>query len=299
MAVEQTDDKWTLLIGEKGNKYKSIAYYEVPEENELYLMFPFKLKDDLREFAFKKNIYAKYDNSQKAWKYSLDDKLEILEEVKRLFYGHPEMQDYLDEPESTPEPTKVNLNSVSVPTKPEIQTSPPQEQPKPVKSFKERVEERNNNNNKNKNNNTAVKIPKPKNEPMSVIDIKAEDFDNSITEKSAPETAIQVHRGAGLKLRVSVDEIVDRWKEFRRLDHELLDDTDYQEVWTPTGPKKFKKKYGMRFVEFPIFSHGEVYQDKFLLVSWEDPIITVLVHAKHVSDHFRKYFEDVWKQGKK
>lgn len=63
--------------------------------------------------------------------------------------------------------------------------------------------------------------------------------------------------------------------------------------------KEFQKRYEMRFVNFPIFSHGEIYGDKFLLVSWEDPIITVIVHAKHVSEHFRNYFESVWKLGKK
>jgi len=63
--------------------------------------------------------------------------------------------------------------------------------------------------------------------------------------------------------------------------------------------KEFQKKYEMRFVDIPIFSHGEVYGDNFLLVSWEDPIITVLVHAKHVSDHFRTYFESVWEIGRK
>ena len=63
--------------------------------------------------------------------------------------------------------------------------------------------------------------------------------------------------------------------------------------------KEFQKKHEMRFVDFPIFSHGEVLRDKFMLVSWENPIITVLVQAKHVSDHFRKYFEDVWEKGQK
>ena len=63
--------------------------------------------------------------------------------------------------------------------------------------------------------------------------------------------------------------------------------------------KVFQKKYELRFVDFPIFSHGEVFRDKFMLVSWEDPIIAVLVHAKHVSEHFRNYFESVWKMGKK
>ena len=62
--------------------------------------------------------------------------------------------------------------------------------------------------------------------------------------------------------------------------------------------KEFRKKYEFRHVSFPIFSHGEVFKDKFLLVSWEDPIITVLVKAKHVSDNFRKYFYSVWNVAK-
>ncbi|MDD9954459.1 MAG: hypothetical protein OXR66_09080 [Candidatus Woesearchaeota archaeon] len=63
--------------------------------------------------------------------------------------------------------------------------------------------------------------------------------------------------------------------------------------------KKFGKTYPLRYVDFPIFSHGEVCQDKFLMVSWEEPVITVLVHAKHVSEHFRKYFYDVWERATK
>ncbi|MBT5022552.1 TrmB family transcriptional regulator [Candidatus Woesearchaeota archaeon] len=63
--------------------------------------------------------------------------------------------------------------------------------------------------------------------------------------------------------------------------------------------KEFSKKHELRFVDFPIFSHGEVYGNKFMLVSWEEDIITVLVHAKHASSHFKKYFESVWNAGKK
>lgn len=62
--------------------------------------------------------------------------------------------------------------------------------------------------------------------------------------------------------------------------------------------KEFVKKHQFRHVNFPIISHGEVYKDKFMLVSWDDPVTTVLVHAKHVSDNFRKYFESVWKVAK-
>ena len=61
----------------------------------------------------------------------------------------------------------------------------------------------------------------------------------------------------------------------------------------------FQKTHQMRFVDFPIFSHGEIYGDKFMLISWETPVIAVLVQAKHVSDNFKKYFELVWKAGKR
>jgi len=63
--------------------------------------------------------------------------------------------------------------------------------------------------------------------------------------------------------------------------------------------KVFRKKYEFRFVTFPLFSHGEVFKDRFLLISWEDPIISVLVKAKHVSDNFRKYFHSVWNVARK
>ena len=63
--------------------------------------------------------------------------------------------------------------------------------------------------------------------------------------------------------------------------------------------KEFKKKHEFRFVDFPLFSHGEIYKDMFMLVSWSEPFITVLVKSKHVSENFRKYFYDVWKRAKK
>jgi len=63
--------------------------------------------------------------------------------------------------------------------------------------------------------------------------------------------------------------------------------------------KEFRKKYEFRYVNFPIFSHGEVFKDRFLLISWEEPVISVLVKAKHVSDNFRKYFDSVWNVSKK
>ena len=63
--------------------------------------------------------------------------------------------------------------------------------------------------------------------------------------------------------------------------------------------KEYKKKHNIKFVDFPIFSQGEVFKDRFLLISWEEPVIAVLVTAKHVSENFRKYFYSVWDAAKK
>ncbi|MBU0467019.1 MAG: hypothetical protein KJ718_06540 [Nanoarchaeota archaeon] len=62
--------------------------------------------------------------------------------------------------------------------------------------------------------------------------------------------------------------------------------------------KRFIKKKQIRFVDFPLFSHGETFRDRFLLISWEHPIIAVLVTAKHVSENFNRYFDSIWKIAK-
>jgi len=38
----------------------------------------------------------------------------------------------------------------------------------------------------------------------------------------------------------------------------------------------------------------EICKDKLLLVSWEKPIIGVLIHSKSLAENFRKYFNSVW-----
>lgn len=54
-----------------------------------------------------------------------------------------------------------------------------------------------------------------------------------------------------------------------------------------------------RFVDFPIPGNIEVCGDKVFLVSWEKPIIAVLVHSKSIADNFRTYFNTVWDVAKK
>ena len=43
-----------------------------------------------------------------------------------------------------------------------------------------------------------------------------------------------------------------------------------------------------KFVDFPIPGNIEVCKDRLLLVSWEKPIIAVLIHSGSIADNFRK-----------
>jgi hypothetical protein len=48
-------------------------------------------------------------------------------------------------------------------------------------------------------------------------------------------------------------------------------------------------------VNFPIPGNIEVCGNKMLVISWQKPIIGVLINSKSISDNFRNYFEGVWK----
>jgi hypothetical protein len=61
-----------------------------------------------------------------------------------------------------------------------------------------------------------------------------------------------------------------------------------------------KAKYiDCRFADFPIPGNIEVCGDKILLVSWERPIIAVLISSQSIAGNFRRYFNSVWKVAKK
>ena len=65
---------------------------------------------------------------------------------------------------------------------------------------------------------------------------------------------------------------------------------------------KFIKKakfIDTKFSSFPIPGNIEVCRDDLLIVSWERPIIGVLVHSKSIVNNFRRYFESVWRIAKK
>ncbi|MBW2990770.1 hypothetical protein KY348_03630 [Candidatus Woesearchaeota archaeon] len=55
----------------------------------------------------------------------------------------------------------------------------------------------------------------------------------------------------------------------------------------------------LRFVDFPLPSMVDIYQDKVLITSWTEKPLAYLIHSKEISKNFKKYFETVWKSAKK
>lgn len=65
---------------------------------------------------------------------------------------------------------------------------------------------------------------------------------------------------------------------------------------------KFVKIYhffDMRFVTFPVPGNMDIFQDKVLIISWKPEIAAILIHSRSIAEHFRQYFNSVWKMGKK
>lgn len=61
-----------------------------------------------------------------------------------------------------------------------------------------------------------------------------------------------------------------------------------------------KAKYiDSRYASFPIPGNWEVNRDMLLIVSWQKPVVGILIRSKSVTDEFRKYFESVWNKAKK
>lgn len=52
-----------------------------------------------------------------------------------------------------------------------------------------------------------------------------------------------------------------------------------------------------RYVDFPIPGNIEIYKDRVLLVSWQQPAVGILVRSKSLSDSLSIYFESVWRMG--
>jgi len=68
------------------------------------------------------------------------------------------------------------------------------------------------------------------------------------------------------------------------------------------GSKSFKKPpkfVDLRFVDFPLPTTMDIYQDKVLLVTWRDKPFAYLITSKEISENFMNYFNILWKIAKK
>lgn len=54
----------------------------------------------------------------------------------------------------------------------------------------------------------------------------------------------------------------------------------------------------LKFVDFPLPSLIDIYQDKVLFTAWRDKPVAYLIHSKEIADNLRKYFEAIWKMAK-
>lgn len=60
-------------------------------------------------------------------------------------------------------------------------------------------------------------------------------------------------------------------------------------------PPKF---VNLKFVDFPLPSTIDIYQDKVLLTTWRDKPFAYLITSKEISENLRNYFDKVWKIAK-
>ena len=66
-----------------------------------------------------------------------------------------------------------------------------------------------------------------------------------------------------------------------------------------TGFTKIAKKNEIRYVDFPIPSNIDIYEDKVMIVSWRPKIICFYINSKDIANKLKQYFYSVWKIAKK
>ncbi len=63
--------------------------------------------------------------------------------------------------------------------------------------------------------------------------------------------------------------------------------------------KKNKKMLNIKFVDFPIPANIDISKEKIMIVSWENPIVAILIHSNSIAESFKDYFESLWKIAKR
>lgn len=59
------------------------------------------------------------------------------------------------------------------------------------------------------------------------------------------------------------------------------------------------KNFMIKYVDFPIPGNIEISGNSILLISWDKPVISVIIESSDLADNLKEYFNAVWKLGKK
>ena len=57
---------------------------------------------------------------------------------------------------------------------------------------------------------------------------------------------------------------------------------------------EISKGVKMKFVDFPLPATMDIFKDKLLIISWEN-VTGILISSKEIAEHFRNYFNSIWK----
>lgn len=55
----------------------------------------------------------------------------------------------------------------------------------------------------------------------------------------------------------------------------------------------------LRYVDFPLPSTIDIYNDKVLLITWNEQPIAYLINSKEIADNYKGYFNEIWAKSKR
>jgi hypothetical protein len=60
--------------------------------------------------------------------------------------------------------------------------------------------------------------------------------------------------------------------------------------------KEIAKAVNLRFVSFPLHGTIDIIKNNLLIITWTN-VTGILVTSKEIADHFKNYFDSIWKMG--
>lgn len=79
----------------------------------------------------------------------------------------------------------------------------------------------------------------------------------------------------------------------KRLDERGIGTTEFKK----SNHYRELKNVNMRFVSFPLPGTMDIFGDKMLIIAWESTT-GILISSKEITDHFKLYFDSVWKMAR-